>query len=510
MKRRLKYNGREQAFWGAVIPAAISLIGTGIGIASQNKAQRQAMEEQKRLRQQQLEREQMERTAGTLNNYFNTTDVEDREYEYAKGGRRKLRNAGVITDGGYAIPIDNNTYLLRGSLHSQVNESGKTGIGINTGKDEIEAEGGEVIQRKGNNLRIFSAHPMFANVSPAEAVMSGANKDDVFKAQEQVKRKYHLRNGKSSPVRDRAVWGATFTTPDYIGLGTNVLASILANTWGNRSYDRLLKDINFDLPDYVDESYVSGPTRVYDDAKRAAIRRQDINARNDILRNTASANVGLDRSQTVGTNSMYELMKVADDTLNKNIELRAADADRRQQARARNAAARNAWMQKVADIRNQQLTTRLGVAQSKLNSNVGMIQGIGSSIGGFLQQGIDNFENQQARIAQVSASEKGSAEIMARNGYKFTNNELANFYNTALSDYNRTGSNTDYDRVNLWYSKLSPKYIRRNNLQMPMYRPTSTNVTRNSLLNAMRRGSNILNNSRPNYLTPTGNLIPIR
>lgn len=513
-KRCLNNGGREKAFWGALIPAITSLIGTGLGIASQSSAQRRAMEEERRLRQQQLEREQLNQTANTLNNYFATSTVDDRDYEYAKGGRRRLRNAGVmLTDGGPVVNVNTGEamypgdivypgkYINLGAKHNQKNAQGGEGTGwITPNGRRFETEANETDIVTPNEVMVFSARNKKNGISYADRALSGENPNRLMR--EQLKDKSRtLGSGRSKAMR-----GAIFTTPDYIGLGTNVLGSILSGVWGSRAYDSLANELDYKLPEYVDESYVAGPTRVYDEAKRAAIRRQDINARNDILRNTASANVGLDRSQTVGTNAMYETMKVADETLNKNIELRQANAERQQAVRGRNAAARNAYYNKIADIYNNRAKDRLNLMEGKLRSNVGMIQGIGSAIGGFLQQGIDNYENKQGRIATTASSKYSSAKLMARMGYDYTPEEVAGFYNDALSNYNRTGSDIDYDDVQFWGSRISPRQFRRYGLQTAVRRP---NVTRNSILNAVR-GTSILNTTRPNYLNPTGNLAPIR
>lgn len=124
----------------------------------------------------------------------NTTD----EMRYGGKARSKRRVPIKITDGGVAQRIGNNTFLLRGGSHEQVNSSGQTGIGIKVGNNEIEAEGGEVAQRVGNALRIFSAQPMINGVSPAQAVEAGANKNRIFAIQEALKRNSNnnvFRNG---------------------------------------------------------------------------------------------------------------------------------------------------------------------------------------------------------------------------------------------------------------------------------------------------------------------------
>ena len=187
-RRCLRNGGRPKAFWGALIGAAASLIGTGMSIAAQSRSQKEALAEQKRIQDEQERQARAEATTNSLNNYFATLkDVQDEEFEFKRGGRRRLRNAGLhITDGGVAIPVGNNTFLLRGSLHDEVNESGKTGIGLKSGNTEFEAQNNEIIDKRGKDVRVFSAEPMINGVSPAELVLSGANKDAVFNAQQNI------------------------------------------------------------------------------------------------------------------------------------------------------------------------------------------------------------------------------------------------------------------------------------------------------------------------------------
>lgn len=137
-----------------------------------------------------------------INDLLSNYNYEDRnttnEMRYGGKARSKRRVPIKITDGGVAQRIGSNTFLLRGGSHEQVNPSGQTGIGIKVGNNEIEAEGGEVAQRVGNALRIFSAQPMINGVSPAQAVEAGANKNRIFAIQEALKRNSNnnvFRNG---------------------------------------------------------------------------------------------------------------------------------------------------------------------------------------------------------------------------------------------------------------------------------------------------------------------------
>lgn len=199
---------RPKAFWGALVGGAMNLIGSAISSKSQARAIRRQIEAQKEAARTQLELANNSNLASTLNSYATATrsynDEDDYNLKYRLGGNKRLgSNRIYITDGGNATKIGNDTYLLRGGSHEQTNETGQTGIGINVGGNEIEAEGGEVAQKKNGAIRIFSAQPILDNgMSPAQAVISGANKDKVFTAQQQFKKRNHLSDG-----GDRAKWG---------------------------------------------------------------------------------------------------------------------------------------------------------------------------------------------------------------------------------------------------------------------------------------------------------------
>lgn len=203
--KRLQTNERPQAFWGSLIPSAISFIGGLITSSQQAKAQRRALEEQQRLAQQQLNISNQNQLATSLNNYASAQQsYNDKDYnlKYRIGGVKRLGGRNImITDGGNAKRIGNNTYLLRGGSHEDINETGQTGIGINVGGNEIEAEGGEVAQRKGNSLRIYSAQPILGGMSPAQAIMRGYNKDKVFNAQQRFKKNNDINDDGTKQYR---------------------------------------------------------------------------------------------------------------------------------------------------------------------------------------------------------------------------------------------------------------------------------------------------------------------
>ena len=199
---------RPKAFWGALVGGAMNLIGSAISSKSQARAIRRQIEAQKEAARTQLELANNSNLASTLNSYVTATrsynDEDDYNLKYRLGGNKRLgSNRIYITDGGNATKIGNDTYLLQGGSHEQTNETGQTGIGINVGGNEVEAEGGEVAQKKNGALRIFSAQPILGNgMSPAQAILRGYNKDKVFNAQQAFKRRNGLKDDGG-----KAKWG---------------------------------------------------------------------------------------------------------------------------------------------------------------------------------------------------------------------------------------------------------------------------------------------------------------
>lgn len=224
---------RPQAFWGALIPAALNFVGGLITTSQQTRAQKRAIEEQKRLAQQQLDISNQNQLAATLNNYASAQQsYDDKDYnlKYRIGGIKRLGGRNImITDGGTAKRIGNNTYLLRGGSHEDINETGQTGIGINVGGNEIEAEGGEVAQRKGNSLRIYSAQPILGGMSPAEAIMRGYNKDKVFNAQQRFKKNNGIKDD-GSKARNSGYYDWAKNTSSNLGI------SFIDPTYDYRAY----------------------------------------------------------------------------------------------------------------------------------------------------------------------------------------------------------------------------------------------------------------------------------
>lgn len=197
----MRLGGRKKCWIGAAIDAATSIAGSLFG----NNAKKREMRRQKSIQDWQTTTQEADNMTTALNNSQDYQEDYLRQFRTAARLGKTLGAKGIyITDGGDATKIGNNTYLLRGGSHEDVNETGQTGIGINVGGNEVEAEGGEVAQKKNGALRIFSAQPILSNgMSPAQAILRGYNKDSVFSQQQAFKK----RNGLKDDGSDKYEFG---------------------------------------------------------------------------------------------------------------------------------------------------------------------------------------------------------------------------------------------------------------------------------------------------------------
>lgn len=203
----MRLGGRKKCWIGAAIGAATSIAGSLFGAS----AQKREMRRQKSIQDWQNATQEAANMTSVLNNSQDYQEDYLRQFRTAARLGKTLGAKGIyITDGGNATKIGSNTYLLRGGSHEDVNETGQTGIGINVGGNEVEAEGGEVAQKKNGALRIFSAQPILSNgMSPAQAILRGYNKDKVFSQQQAFKKRNGLKDDGS-----KAAFGNLINIPD--------------------------------------------------------------------------------------------------------------------------------------------------------------------------------------------------------------------------------------------------------------------------------------------------------
>lgn len=240
----MRLGGRKKCWIGAAIMGATSIAGSLFGAA----AQKREMRRQKSIQDWQNTTQEAANMTNALNNSQDYQEDYLRQFRTAARLGKTLGAKGIyITDGGDATKIGNNTYLLRGGSHEDVNETGQTGIGINVGGNEVEAEGGEVAQKKNGALRIFSAQPILSNgMSPAQAILRGYNKDSIFKQQQAFKKRNGLaddggkaRHGTAVPykrihINEDGTFTDTLTGKVYNTSATNgedVVITGKANHW---------------------------------------------------------------------------------------------------------------------------------------------------------------------------------------------------------------------------------------------------------------------------------------
>lgn len=181
-------NQRPKAFIGAAISVGTQLIGGIIGGAKRRKAEKAARLEQERQAKLQATQQQAS---------YMTENAENDANVYKNIRNQLMRNGGniprkgvapLIAEGGTAIPIKKDSFLLKGRKHNT------GGIIIGKGKNSIEAEGDEVVQITPKQLKVFSAQPILNGNSPAELVQKGAEPSKVFNAQEEFKDKNNLND----------------------------------------------------------------------------------------------------------------------------------------------------------------------------------------------------------------------------------------------------------------------------------------------------------------------------
>ena len=206
----MRLGGRKKCWIGAAIGAATSIAGSLFGAA----AQKREMRRQKSIQDWQNTTQEATNMTTALNNSKDYQEDYLRQFRTAARLGKTLGAKGIyITDGGDATKIGNNTYLLRGGSHEDINETGQTGIGINVGGNEVEAEGGEIAQKKNGALRIFSAKPILGNgMSPAQAILRGYNKDKVFSQQQAFKKRNGLKDD-GSKAQIGGYYGANYPSP---------------------------------------------------------------------------------------------------------------------------------------------------------------------------------------------------------------------------------------------------------------------------------------------------------
>lgn len=225
--------------------------------------------------------------------------------------------------------------------------------------------------------------------------------------------------------------GMATTTADWIGLGTDLAGSIgvgLANHFGNKNLS-----YNYRTPAFAEEKPVSFDTTYHNESELASIERNRINGNRLIGSSLSSANAALDKMQENNANAMMETNKSIDDKLNKEAEYRNMAAQNEQQVAARNAAARNEYYQKVAEIENQKIDQENANKLNKSNNLSVSLQGLQGAANNFLTQTQQRYEDRLATIAGVAGAKEGSASKMLEMGYPLDDVTLAGIMKTSTN-----------------------------------------------------------------------------
>lgn len=146
--------------------------------------------------------------------------------QYAVGG--KIPN---VVAGGIAQPLGNNFFYMNGRKHNQggidIGPSDKTGI---------EVEDGEVVETNGNELKVYSAQPIFNGASPAQLVMGGANPNKVFKAQEDFKDRNRINDDGTKYKEGGKIYQAPDEYKRQIAESGSIIIGGYPTIAGNRNY----------------------------------------------------------------------------------------------------------------------------------------------------------------------------------------------------------------------------------------------------------------------------------
>ena len=94
---------------------------------------------------------------------------------------KRVRRSNVKD--GVLLPLGNGFSLVKGD---NPNKTDDVDIGPNN-KNGLSVNHGEILQQRGNNLRVFSAEPMLGGVSPVQLLYGGMAPDKVFAMQEAFK-----------------------------------------------------------------------------------------------------------------------------------------------------------------------------------------------------------------------------------------------------------------------------------------------------------------------------------
>ena len=260
-------------------------------------------------------------------------------------------------------------------------------------------------------------------VSPANLVLAGYPKNQVFAVQQQI----NGNNG--SPIRrKKAEWG------DWVNLGADI-ATALGTGLGNYiGYKRL--NTKLARPKYYEETPVILDTTYHNAAQLANLERMRLAGNKSIGDNTANSQVAQHRMRLNNLEYLGKQNELLDYAANQEAALRNTQAQIEQGVRQRNIAAKNAWSQEVADITNRERELEnnrtLMLTQNHANTLAGINRGLTNFGNSILQRQQDN----NALTALIASSNPGSYKTAIMNGFNPGVDALINEYNREIGEDN--------------------------------------------------------------------------
>ena len=180
------------------------------------------------------------------------------------------------------------------------------------------------------------------------------------------------------------------------------------------------------------------------------LERQRQQAYTSIDRDTASSVAANERRNAINLNTTLAENELYNKKYQTEADMLNKDTLNQQEVANKSIAAYNDWRENY----NKYMAA---IAGGRSESNVVMIQGIGNSIGNFLQQGIDRHQMGLNRRAYLATADKGNEMILNRYGL-LTKKEQEAMYIDAL---NRNDANA----ATYWSNYISPRRLERISLK---------------------------------------------
>lgn len=394
---------RPKAFIGTAISVGTQLIGGIIGGAKKRKAEKAAQLEAER--RQKMDNAQQQ--AGIL-----TQQAEQNEEVYddirnqlmKKGGKTNLPRKGVIpviTSGGSATPIGNNSYLLQGRKHTE------GGIVIGKGKNSIEAEAGEVVKidKKDKEMKILSTLPLTrSGLSPAaKAISNPKQTDSAFKEQESFKKEKGITNSKVAKLGALSKIGSFLKkNEDVVSSGIGAVGSLVSGLMNKSSINNIKTP---QKPQLVAPAKLK--TTINVNPQLSDITENELTTRRDIAGNTSSSVASLARRQRVSNASLSERNRIRGEKENIETQLKNQDAINRQSVAAQNAATTNAYNNIVTQIENDKI-------QAIANNRTAMIDSVTGAVRDY-QLGRDKKKMDKLRLAAQMSATPEQVDLFEKN-----------------------------------------------------------------------------------------------